>query len=75
MNVANGVKIIAVSFEVPIETAIERNSQRTGRALVPEKAIRNMYASYKIPALYEGFNEIWHVDAEGNIIKEKDNNE
>jgi predicted kinase len=75
MNIANGVEIIAVSFEVPIETAIERNNQRVGRALVPEKAIRNMYASYKIPALYEGFREIWHIDAAGNIVKERDNNE
>jgi hypothetical protein len=75
MNIANGVEIIAVSFEVPIETAVERNNQRVGRALVPEKAIRNMYASYKIPALYEGFREIWHIDAAGNIVKERDNNE
>jgi predicted kinase len=69
-QIANGVKIIAVSFEVPVDVAIERNSQRTGRALVPESVIKNMAAQYKIPAFYEGFNEIWHVDAEGNIIKE-----
>ena len=69
-QIANGVKIIAVSFEVPVGVAIERNSQRTGRALVPESVIKNMAAQYKIPALYEGFDEIWHIDAEGTITKE-----
>lgn len=66
---------IAVSFEVPIEVALERNAQRTGRALVPESAIRNMYKSYEIPSLKEGFDEIWHVDAEGVITKEVRNYE
>ena len=61
---------IAVSFEVPLEVALERNAQRTGLAKVPESAIRNMYNRYSIPSLKEGFDEIWHIDAEGNIVQE-----
>lgn len=61
---------IAVSFEVPLEVALERNAQRTGRAKVPETVIYNMYHHYDIPSLKEGFDEIWHIDAEGNITKE-----
>ena len=61
---------IAISFEVPVQVALERNSKRNGRALVPESAIRNMYSCYKIPTLSEGFDEIWHIDAEGVIRKE-----
>ncbi len=61
---------IAVSFEVPLNVALERNAQRTGRAKVPETAIYNMYHRYDIPSLKEGFDEIWHIDAEGNITKE-----
>lgn len=61
---------IAVSFEVPLEVALERNAQRTGRAKVPETVIYNMYHRYDIPSLKEGFDEIWHIDAEGNITKE-----
>lgn len=61
---------IAVSFEVPISVALERNKQRDGRALVPESVIYNMAVRYEIPTLKEGFDEIWHIDAEGNIRKE-----
>ena len=61
---------IAVSVEVPIDIALERNAKRTGRALVPESVIRNMYNRYTIPTLKEGFNEIWHIDANGAIRKE-----
>ena len=61
---------IAVSVEVPLNIALERNALRTGRALVPESAIYNMYKRYEKPTLKEGFDEIWHIDAEGNIVKE-----
>ena len=61
---------IAVSFEVPVEVALERNAQRTGRALVPESVIRNMHCQYIKPTIEEGFDEVWHIDEEGNIRKE-----
>jgi predicted kinase len=61
---------IAISFEIPLNVALERNSQRCGRALVPETAIYNMYYRYEIPSLKEGFDEIWHIDEKGNIRKE-----
>ena len=32
-----------------MEIAFERNSHRTGRAKVPEDAIRNMYHSFTMP--------------------------
>lgn len=62
--------IIAVSVEVPLHVALERNAQRTGRALVPEKVIRNMYSTFEKPTLAEGFNEVWHIDENNNITKE-----
>ena len=62
--------LIAVCFEMPISIALERNSQRSGRALVPETVIYNMAARYIVPTLKEGFDEVWHVDAEGNVRKE-----
>ena len=66
---------IAVSFEVPLEVALERNAQRAGRARVPETVIYNMYNRFEKPTLKVGFDEIWHVDAEGNITKEVRNYE
>ena len=69
-NVQGNAQRIAVSFEAPVNVAIERNKQRVGRALVPEHVIYNMKDSFIIPTLEEGFDEIWHVDAEGTIRKE-----
>ena len=39
--------ITTVFFDVPLETCIERNDNRTGRAFVPHSVIRRMYASYE----------------------------
>ena len=38
--------ITTVFFDVPLETCIERNDNRTGRAFVPRSVIRRMHASY-----------------------------
>ena len=70
LNIRNNPYLIAISLEVPLAIALKRNKQRSGRSLVPESAIENMYNCYKIPTLNEGFDEIWHVDAEGVITKE-----
>ena len=37
--------ITTVIFDIPLETCIERNEQRTGRACVPRSVIRRMHAS------------------------------
>lgn len=68
-HIAHDAHIIAVNFEVPIEVALERNAHREGRARVPESAIRNMYNSFRAPKISEGFDEIWRVNAEGEIIE------
>lgn len=49
---------IAVNFIVPIETCIERNEQRSGRALVPRSVIRRMFHSFEPATAEEGFDEI-----------------
>ena len=69
-NISDSCSVIAVSFEVPAEVAIERNKLRSGLARVPDKVIINMKNSYKIPSLSEGFDEVWHINAEGVITKE-----
>ena len=38
--------IIIVFFDIPLETCLERNEQREGRAKVPRSVIRRMHASY-----------------------------
>lgn len=43
-------KIIYVVFNADVETCIEHNKQRSGRADVPETIIRNMCRDYRIPS-------------------------
>ena len=38
--------VTTVFFDVPLETCIERNDNRSGRAFVPRSVIRRMHASY-----------------------------
>ena len=45
------INLNAVVFDISLETCLERNAQRTGRACVPETAIRNMYNNFRNPAL------------------------
>lgn len=47
------VNLNAIVFDIPLEVCLERNAQRTGRACVPETAIRNMYKNFTNPAYDE----------------------
>lgn len=41
--------VIGVYFDIPLEECLRRNALRTGRALVPETVIKNMYESLTKP--------------------------
>lgn len=68
-NIAPNMYKIAVYFDVPLEVALERNARREGRARVPENSIGGMYNSFRAPKISEGFDEIWRVNAAGEIIE------
>ena len=52
-------KINAIYIKVSLQTAIERNKKRSGRAFVPEKVIINMYEeTLSEPKKEEGFDDI-----------------
>lgn len=53
--------LIAVNFIIPIETCIERNSKRTGRALVPKDVIESMYKSFRPAVATEGYLTIINI--------------
>lgn len=42
-----------------LDTCLLRNSQRSGRAYVPEDSIESMYNNFTIPNKNEGFSEVW----------------
>lgn len=55
-------KMIAIYMNAPLEKILYQNSLRTGRALVPEDAVINMFNSIEKPTKAEGFDEIWEVE-------------
>ena len=63
------VEVQAVFLATSLDTALERNETREGRAFVPRGQIRRMFCQTTIPAFEEGFNKIIIV-AEDGAIKE-----
>lgn len=43
------VEIVNVAFDTPLEACLQRNSQRTGRARVPDNIIRRMFKNFHMP--------------------------
>jgi 2',3'-cyclic-nucleotide 3'-phosphodiesterase len=62
-------EVNCIAFDIPLEEALRRNANRSGRACVPQSAIINMYKAYKLPIYEEGFNHITIIDING---KEKE---
>lgn len=50
-----------ICFIVPLNTCIERNNRRTGRALVPESALRDMWNRFVVPDEVERFDHVYVV--------------
>lgn len=54
-----GVKVIAVVMNVPFETCLKRNTERS--RVVPEEVMQNMIRTYEEPDETEGFDGIWKI--------------
>ena len=52
----------------PIDIAIERNNQRTGRAKVPAQTIRQMHRTIELPTEKEGIDRLYIVNTEGKVV-------
>lgn len=57
--------IYVVYVAVSLQTALERNAQRKGRALVPESSIKNMYKSISLPRKEEGIDMTLWLNEDG----------
>ena len=66
VNLRN-VKVEAIVLRTSLETALERNSHRIGRELVPEESIKNMFNNFTLPKFEEGFDAINIVEEDGEI--------
>ena len=65
----NKDKVSVIYLDIPLNIILERNTQRKGRALVPENAVRRMYNSIILPTKEEGIEELIIID-ENQEIKE-----
>lgn len=66
----DNIEIHAIVIKRPLDIILAQNAQRTGRALVPETAVKNMYASYVRPdAELEQINYVWELDFKTNKLK------
>lgn len=64
--------IIPIYFTISLNTALNRNCNRTGREFIPEMVIKNQLSSYTPPAHCEDiymYDEIWQVNEEGKVKK------
>ncbi|RFS26990.1 ATP-binding protein [Chitinophaga silvatica] len=62
----NNYKVIGYYFSSKVSEAIQRNSNRTGKAFIPEKGIRGAYSRLELPSANEGFDELYYVTLENN---------
>ena len=56
-----GFEVIAYYFKTDLNSTLERNKQRQGKAYIPEIGVRATYKKIQIPHLSEGFSEIFQV--------------
>lgn len=60
-----GFYLIGIEFLTPLADALARNLRRSGKAQVPEKAIRATRNRMDPLSFAEGFDEIWRVEIDG----------
>ena len=76
-NLVKNININVIYFDICAAVCCQRNALRSGRAKVPENTIINMMYRFQTPTFNEKYkyNEIWRIDARGNVEKEKGKNE
>jgi predicted kinase len=56
-----GFRVIVYYFRSDVPAALARNSQRSGKAAVPTKALLGTYKRLQLPRLEEGFDRLYYV--------------
>ena len=57
----NGYRVIGYYFQSAISACKERNSRRTGKALLPVSALAATHRTLELPGWDEGFDELYYV--------------
>jgi predicted kinase len=59
---AAGFSVIGYYFKSALQAALERNRQRSGKALIPEKGIIGAHRRLELPSSDEGFDRLFYVE-------------
>jgi len=70
---AAGFGVIGYYFKSALQSAIERNNQRSGKSRIPVKGIVATHRKLELPSYDEGFDQLFYVEIADNgafIVKE-----
>jgi predicted kinase len=56
-----GFRVVGYYFRADVHAALERNSQRSGKAAVPAQALLGTYKRLQLPHLEEAFDRLYYV--------------
>ena len=56
-----GFRIVGYYFQSRLKDALLRNSQRSGKANIPEKGVLAKYQRLELPSYSEGFDQLYYV--------------
>ena len=62
--------INCVCFVVPLHICLERNALREGRAVVPEKALKDMFDRFVLPTPIEKFDHVYVLKYGEEVMQE-----
>ena len=69
------VRVVVYCFAPDLKGCIDRNNERTGRAHVPESAIRGRLAMFENPHFSEGIDEIYDIEVSEDGFEVRRRNE
>jgi predicted kinase len=55
-------RVTGYYFKSALQAALERNRQRSGKSLIPEKGILGAYRKLELPSFEEGFDRLYYVE-------------
>ena len=62
----HGYRVIGYYFQSSISACKERNSRRTGKALLPVSALAATHSILELPEWAEGYDELYYVRIDGD---------
>ena len=69
----SGYTICGYYFQSRLQDSLQRNQQRSGRAVIPEKGVLAKYHAIQRPRYSEGFDQLYYVSIDlhsGFIVRE-----